>query len=164
MATVLEVKNGMLLMKLPDSQKTKKSSMKRLDNHGSQVKIKMIKNLPITYSTLDQALNLLLKLMLTQDGGPMVTVLEVKNGTHSKKLPDSQKIKKSSMKRLDNHGSRVKIKKIRNLPITYSTLDQALNLSLKLILINLITRMPEIKNMCHTQELSTTMEKLHFHQ
>ena len=94
----------------------------------------------------------------------MATVLEVKNGMLLMKLPDSQKTKKSSMKKLDNHGSQVKIKMIENLPITYSTLDQALNLSLKLILINLITRMPKIKNMCHTQELSTTMEKLHFHQ
>ena len=102
--------------------------------------------------------------MLMQDGGLMVMELEVKNGMLSKRLPDSQKIKKNSMKRLDNHGFQVKIKKIKNQPITYSTLDQDLNLLHKLILTNLITKMPKIKNMFHTQELSTTMEKLHFHQ
>ena len=102
--------------------------------------------------------------MLMQDGGLMVMELEVKNGMLSKRLPDSLKIKKNSMKRLDNHGFQVKIKKIKNQPITYSTLDQDLNLLHKLILTNLITKMPKIKNMFHTQELSTTMEKLHFHQ
>ena len=66
-----------------------------------------------------------------QDGGQMVTEPEVKNGTHSKRLPDSQKIKKSFMKVQDNHGSLAKIKEIKNLHTTYSTLDQDLNLLLK---------------------------------
>jgi hypothetical protein len=158
----VEAKNGMHSKRLPDSHQIKKLSMKDQDNLGLEVKTKEILRQHITLSIEDQRVNLLLK--QTLDGGPMVTVLVVKNGTHSKRLPDSQKIKKNSMKRLDNHGSQVKTKKIKNLPITYSTLDQALNLSHKLILINLITRMPKIKNMFHTQELSTTMEKLHFHQ
>ena len=59
--------------------------------------------------------------MLMQDGGLMVMELEVKNGMLSKRLPDSLKIKKNSMKELDNHGFQVKIKKIKNQLITYST-------------------------------------------
>ena len=93
MVMELEVKNGMLLMKLVDSQKIKKSFMKVQDNHGSLAKIKEIKNLHTTYSTLDQDLNLLLKQVQMQDGGKMVTELEVKNGMQSKRLPDSLKIK-----------------------------------------------------------------------
>ena len=58
MVMELEVKNGMLLMKLVDSQKIKKSFMKVQDNHGSQAKTKEINNLLTTYSTLDQDLNL----------------------------------------------------------------------------------------------------------
>ena len=65
--------------------------MKVQDNHGSLVKTKKKKNILITYSTLDQDLNLLLKQV--QDGGKMVTELEVKNGMQSKRLPDSLKIK-----------------------------------------------------------------------
>ena len=124
MVMVQVVKNGMLLMKSADSLKIKKNFMKAQDNHGSLVKTKKIKNHHITYSTLDQDLNLSLKLMLTQHGGPMVMVQVVKNGTHSKRLPDSPKIKKSFMKTLDSHGSQVKIKKIKNQKIIYSTQDQ----------------------------------------
>jgi len=98
------------------------------------------------------------------DGGPMVMGQEVKNGMHLKKSPDSQKTKKSFMKVQDNHGSQARIKKINSLPITCSTLDQDLNHLHKLILITLTTKMPKIRNTFHTQELSTTTEKLHYHQ
>ena len=74
----------------------------------------------------------------------METEQAVKNGMHSKRLPDSPKIKKSSMKTLDNHGSQARIRKIKNQAITNSTFYQDLNLSLKLILINLITKMAMI--------------------
>ena len=122
-----EVKNGTHLMKLVDSQKTKKSFMKEQDNHGSLVKTKKIKSHHITYSMLDQDLNLSLKQTLTLDGGLMEMAQEVKNGTHLKKLLDSQKTKKSFMKEQDNHGSLVKIKKIKNHHIIYSTLDREVN-------------------------------------
>jgi len=69
------------------------ATMKVQDNHGSLVKTKKKKNILITYSTLDQDLNLLLKQVQMQDGGKMVTELEVKNGMQSKRLPDSLKIK-----------------------------------------------------------------------
>jgi len=127
MEMVQEVKNGMPLMKLLDSQKTKKSFMKEQDNHGSLVKTKKIKCHHITYSTLDQDLNLLLKQKLTLDGGPMEMVQEVKNGTPLMKLLDSQKIKKSFMKEQDNHGSLVKTKKIKNHIIIYFILDREVN-------------------------------------
>jgi hypothetical protein len=64
MEMVQEVKNGMHLKKSVDSQKTKKSFMKVQDNHGSQARTKKINSLLITYSTLDQDLNHLNKLIL----------------------------------------------------------------------------------------------------
>ena len=76
---------------------------------------------------LDQDLNLSLKQTLTLDGGLMEMAQEVKNGTHLMKLVDSQKTKKSFMKEQDNHGSLVKIKKIKNHHIIYSTLDREVN-------------------------------------
>jgi hypothetical protein len=127
MEMVQEVKNGMHLTKLVDSQKTKKSFMKEQDNHGSLVKTKKIKNHHITYSMLDQDLNLSLKQTLMLDGGPMEMVQVVKNGMHLKKLVDSQKTKKSFMKEQDNHGSQVKTKKIKNHNTIYSTLDREVN-------------------------------------
>jgi hypothetical protein len=156
MVTELEVKNGMLLMKLVDSQKIKKNFMKVQDNHGSIAKIKEIKNLHTTYSTLDQDLNLLLKQAQMQDGGQMVTEPEVKNGTHSKRLPDSQRIKKSSMKVQGNHGSLVRTKRIKNQPTTYSTQDQEVNLSLLLKQMQdggLTVTEPEVKNGMHSKRL-----------
>jgi hypothetical protein len=94
----------------------------------------------------------------------METVQAVKNGMHLKKSPDSQKIKKSFMKEQDNHGSQVRIKRIKNQNITFFMLDQDLNLLPKLVLITLLTKMLKIRNTFLTQELNTIMEKLHYHQ
>ena len=85
----------------------------------------------ITISIEDLRVILSLKQTLMLSGGPMEMVQEVKNGMHLMKLVDSQKTKKSFMKEQDNHGSQVKTKKIKNHHITYSMLDQDLNLSLK---------------------------------
>jgi hypothetical protein len=144
MAMEEEAKNGMLLKRLLDSHQIKKHSMKDLDNLGLEVKTKEIVRQLITLFIEDQRVILSPKQMQMQEGGLTVTELEVKNGTHLKRLPDSPKIKTSSMKVQGNHGSIVKTKEIKNQHTTYSTLDQDLNLSHKPILINLFTEMGKI--------------------
>ena len=127
----VEAKNGMHLKRLPDSHLIKKLSMKDQDNLGLEAKTKEILRQLIILTIEDQKDNHSLLLMQKLNGGLMVMELEVKNGMLLMKLVDSQKIKKSFMKVQDNHGSLAKIKEIKNLHTTYSTLDQDLNLLLK---------------------------------
>jgi hypothetical protein len=121
--TVMEVeaKNGMHLKRLPDSHLIKKLSMKDQDNLGLEAKTKEILRQLIILTIEDQKDNHSLLLMQKLNGGLMVMELEVKNGMLLMKSVDSLKIKKNSMKELDNHGFQVKIKKIKNQLITYST-------------------------------------------
>ena len=117
----VEAKNGMHSKRLPDSHLIKKLSMKDQDNLGLEAKTKEILRQLIILTIEDQKDNHSLLLMQKLNGGLMVMELEVKNGMLLMKSVDSLKIKKNSMKELDNHGFQVKIKKIKNQLITYST-------------------------------------------
>ena len=127
------MKNGMHLKKLPDSLQIKKLFMSDQDSLGLEVKTQEILSQLIIYSTEDQVANLLLQLINKLNGGQMEMELEVKNGMHLKKLPDSLQIKKLSMKAQDNHGLQVKIQKIKNTTTIYSTKDHFFNHWLRLI-------------------------------
>ena len=88
----------------------------------------------------------------------MEMVQAVKSGMLLKKSLDFQKIKKSFMKEQDNHGSQVRIKRIKNQNITYFMLDQDLNLLPKLVLITLLTKM--LKSHSHFDFLRERIECL----
>ena len=128
MVMELEVKNGMLSKRLPDSHLIKKLSMKDQDNLGLEAKTKEILWQVITLSTEDQRVNLSLLLINKLDGGTMVMEVEAKNGMLLKRLLDSHQIKKHSMKDLDNLGLEVKTKEIVSPLITLFIEDQRVNL------------------------------------